>query len=71
MARKKKTSPQKAQRRDYPDEFNEYAVQMLFDGHTATSVINRLGISNTNVLYRSKKQLLPGAARWPALWRLA
>jgi len=29
MARKKKTSSQKAQRRDYPDEVKEEAIQML------------------------------------------
>ena len=31
---------------------------MLLDGHSASSVIERLGISNTNVLYRWKKEQL-------------
>ena len=31
---------------------------MLLDGHTAASVVDRLGISNTNVLYRWKKEHL-------------
>lgn len=59
MARKKKTAAaQKPQRRDYGDEFKEEAVQMLLDGHTAASVVDRLGISNTNLLYRWKKEHL-------------
>ncbi|MDZ4850857.1 MAG: transposase [Pirellulaceae bacterium] len=31
---------------------------MLLDGHTASSIVERLGISGTNVLYRWKKELL-------------
>ena len=58
MARKKTPVSQKRQRRDYADEFKEEAVQMLLDGHTAASVIDRLGISNANVLYRWKKEHL-------------
>ena len=58
MARKKRISTRKGQRRDYPDEFKEEAVQMLLDGHTAPSVIERLGISNANMLYRWKKEQL-------------
>ncbi len=52
---KKKTSTAKRGRREYTDEFKEEAVQMLRDGHTAPSVVKRLGISNINVLYRWKK----------------
>ncbi|TWT59620.1 transposase [Rubinisphaera italica] len=52
---KKKTSTVKRGRREYTDEFKEEAVQMLLDGHTAVSVVKRLGISNINVLYRWKK----------------
>ncbi len=58
MTRRKKKSPRKPQRRNYSDEFKEEAVQMLLDGHTAASVIDRLGISNTNILYRWKKEHL-------------
>lgn len=52
---KKNTSTTKRGRREYTDEFKEEAVQMLLDGHTAPSVVKRLGISNVNVLYRWKK----------------
>jgi len=58
MARKKKLSTAKTGRREYTKEFKEEAVQMLLDGHSAPSVIERLGISNTNVLYRWKKEQL-------------
>jgi transposase len=58
MARKKKSASIKRGRREYTDEFKEEAVQMLLDGHTAPSVVERLGISNVNVLYRWKKEQL-------------
>ncbi len=58
MARKKKTTASKPRRRDYPEEFKEESVQMLLDGHSAASVVDRFGISNTNVLYRWKKEHL-------------
>jgi len=29
---------------------------MLLDGHTASSIVERLGISGTNILYRWKKE---------------
>jgi hypothetical protein len=32
-------------RRSYPEEFKREAVQMLLDGHTAASVVERLGLS--------------------------
>ena len=31
---------------------------MLLDGHTATSVVDRLGLSGTNLLYRWKREQL-------------
>jgi len=55
MPRKKK-STKSSQRRQYPDEFKRDAVAMLLDGHSASSVVERLGISGTNLLYRWKKQ---------------
>jgi transposase len=58
MARRKKQQPSKRVRREYPDEFKEEAVQMLLDGHTAPSVVERLGITNVNMLYRWKKEQL-------------
>jgi transposase len=58
MAKKKKPTTGQVGRREYGNEFREEAVQMLLDGHSASSVIERLGISNTNVLYRWKKEQL-------------
>lgn len=52
---KKKSPTAKRNRREYTDEFKEEAVQMLLDGHSAPSIVKRLGISNVNVLYRWKK----------------
>ena len=45
-------------RRQYSDELKSEAVQMLLDGHSATSVASRLGLSGTNILYRWKAQML-------------
>lgn len=58
MTRRKKPTPVQSRRRDYSDEFKAEAVQMLLDGHTAPSVVDRLGISNVNMLYRWKKEQL-------------
>lgn len=45
-------------RRQYSDDLKAEAVQMLLDGHTAESVVSRLGLSGTSVLYRWKANLL-------------
>lgn len=45
-------------RRQFSDQFKADAVQMLLDGHTATSVVDRLGLSGTNLLYRWKREQL-------------
>lgn len=45
-------------RRQYNDELKAEAVQMLLDGHSATSVATRLGLSGTNILYRWKAKML-------------
>ncbi len=58
MSRKKKSSVRKSARRQYTDEFKEEAVQLLLDGYTAPQVVDRLGISNVNVLYRWKQEQL-------------
>ena len=51
-------SPEKSRtRRTFTDEFRREAVAMLFDGHSASSVAERLGIT-TNVLYRWKSAQL-------------
>ncbi len=45
-------------RRTYTDEFKAEAVQMYLDGHSAQAVVNNLGLSSTNLLYRWKDKLL-------------
>jgi transposase len=42
----------------FTEEFKEEAVQMLLDGHTAKSIVDRLGLSGTSILYRWKSQQL-------------
>jgi transposase len=60
MARKarKPEPPVEARRRVFTVEFRREAVQMMLDGHTAASVAERLGLSNTNLLYRWKREEL-------------
>jgi transposase len=60
MARKpgKMEPPGNRRRRVFTEEFRREAVQMLLDGHTATSVAERLGLSHTNLLYRWKREEL-------------
>jgi transposase len=55
---KKSINTQANNRRVFTQEFKTDAVQMLLDGHSAASVVERLGISNTNLLYRWKKEQL-------------
>jgi transposase len=43
-------------RRHYTEEFKREAVQMLLDGHSAASIVQRLGISGTNMLYRWRQE---------------
>ena len=45
-------------RRVFTKEFKEEAVQMLLDGHSVSSVVERLGLSNANLLYRWKQNQL-------------
>ncbi len=45
-------------RRTYPDELKTEAVQMMLDGHSAQSVVNNLGLSSVNLLYRWKEKML-------------
>ena len=56
----KKSSRRKSRtgRRIYSDELKAEAVQMLLDGHSATSVASNLGLSGANLLYRWKAKLL-------------
>ena len=50
-------------RRRFTKEFKEEAVQMLLDGHSATSVAERLGLSGANLLYRWKRELIGQAGK--------
>jgi transposase len=54
-----KTNKQhRPQRRVYPEELKNEAVQMLLDGHSASSVAHNLGIGHTSLLYRWKAEIL-------------
>ncbi len=53
---KRKTKRTKRERRTFSAEFIQEAVQMLVDGHSASSVSKNLGIGNTNLLYRWKAE---------------
>lgn len=55
---RKQPSKLTSSRRSYDDAFKAEAVQMLLDGHSAQSIVKRLGISGTNLLYRWKQQHL-------------
>ena len=55
MVRKQKKTAS-AERKHYSEEFKREAVQMLLDGHSATSIIERLGIPGTTMLYRWRRE---------------
>ena len=55
---RKRLPKAKISRRDYSEEFKREAVQMLLDGHSASSVSGRLGLSGSNLLYRWKREQL-------------
>ncbi len=48
-------------RRVCPDQLKQEAVQMLLDGHSASSICERLGILRTNLLYKWKRELVEDA----------
>lgn len=56
MARKKAKANGKS-RRVFTQEFRQDAVQMLLDGHSTSSVAERMGVG-ANLLYRWKSQLI-------------
>ncbi len=58
MARKAPTPARPRSRRQFTDEFRRDAVQMLLDGHSAASIVERLGLSGPTLLYRWKAQQL-------------
>jgi transposase len=45
-------------RRRFTDEFKRDAVQMVLDGHKASSVAERLGLSSSSLLSRWKDEQL-------------
>jgi len=55
--------PTTQKRHRFPKEFKEEAVQMLLDGHSATSIADRLGLSGPNLLYRWKRELIGQAGK--------
>lgn len=54
----KQEPPLRSRRREFTEEFRREAVQMMLDGHTATSVAERLGLKGTSLLYRWKQEQL-------------
>lgn len=58
MAKKTHKPSTTKSRRSFPKAFKQEAVQMMLDGHTASSVAKNLGIDNTNLLYRWKAEIL-------------
>lgn len=52
------TTGRKKTRRQFTREFKEQAVQMLLDGHSASSVSENLGLGSPNLLYRWKSEIL-------------
>ena len=53
---KKKPRSSKQSRRTFTKKFKQDAVQMLLDGHSASSVSKNLGIGSTNLLYRWRSE---------------
>jgi transposase len=45
-------------RRKFTKEFKRDAVQMMLDGHSASSVAKNLGLRNSQILYRWKAEIL-------------
>jgi transposase len=45
-------------RRVFTKEFRQEAVQMLLDGHSVSSIVERLGLSSATLLYRWKQDQL-------------
>ena len=58
MAKRKSLKKSVVERRSYDEELKSEAVQMLLDGHSAQSIVDNLGISGTNLLYKWKAQLV-------------
>ncbi|QDV70994.1 hypothetical protein Poly24_47270 [Rosistilla carotiformis] len=50
-------------RRPFPDQFKKAAVQMLFDGHTASSIVDRLGLGQKVGDFFSRESRSDGSLR--------
>ena len=57
MAKKQRKTVKRI-RRTFTRDFKQQAVRMLLDGYSASSVSENLGIGNTNLVYRWKKELV-------------
>ncbi|WP_373653606.1 transposase [Schlesneria sp. DSM 10557] len=58
MSKKVEKRNAKRTRRSFTEEFKKEAVALLLDGHSASSVAERLGLASPNVLYRWKQTQL-------------
>ena len=54
----KRKSKRVTGRRQYDEALKREAVQMLLDGHSTQSIVDNLGITGTNLLYRWKAKFL-------------
>ena len=57
------SKPNAQKRCRFPKEFEDEAVQMLLDGHSATSIAASLRLSGPNLLYRWKRELIGQAVK--------
>ena len=55
---KQNSKPSKRTRRTFTKEFKQEAVQMLLDGHSASSIATNLGLGRTSMIYRWKAELI-------------
>ncbi len=55
---KKPSCKRATKRRQYSEDLKSEAVQMLFDGHSAETIVKNLGISGTSLLYSWKNDVL-------------
>ena len=53
---KKRQKTTSNERKHYSEEFKREAVQMLLDGHSAASIVERLGIPGATMLYRWRRE---------------
>src|SRR5687768_5461265 len=55
---KARSGTRAGERRRFTEQFKRDAVQMFVDGHSATSIAERLGLSTPNLLYSWKHKFL-------------